>query len=430
MRSTFGHYYTPSADDLDSFLAAGLIVLDTNVLLDLFRSPEKTTDELLKVLKAAKSQLWMPYQVGLEYHENIDRVISEIRRRHEGFTATLEKGLNELRGSFSDYRHPFIRESVLAEVDALEDRLVQALLSSWSIDKLNDRAQSVRKQIEELYEDSMIGAPFSEEELSAICSEGERRYKNEIPPGFKDARKTGDPRRPYGDLILWNEVLRKAKESGRPIILVTDDAKEDWWFRVSGETIGPLPALRREMLKEAGQRFHLYTSEQFLKHGARTFLKREADSQALQDVERAGRAEQLRDEGAVARRERLLEKVQCPHCGSQSEAALAADVGSSSWSVCPACGNGFHVHRDRSGLVFTNVPYSRLSSIGPSVSAESSAQIEVDCPSCGMPVSWYLGRESGRSSKPHCASCNRWFHAHRASDGSVIVRLPGGEAAY
>ncbi|HTV73157.1 MAG TPA: PIN-like domain-containing protein [Candidatus Acidoferrales bacterium] len=213
-------------------------------------------------------------------------MISEIRRRHEGFTATLEKGLNELRGSFSDYRHPFIRESVLAEVDALEDRLVQALLSSWSIEKLNDRAQSVRKQIEELYEDSMIGAPFSEEELSAICSEGERRYKNEIPPGFKDARKTGDPRRPYGDLILWNEVLRKAKESGRPIILVTDDAKEDWWFRVSGETMGPLPALRREMLKEAGQRFHLYTSEQFLKHGARTFLKREADSQALQDVER------------------------------------------------------------------------------------------------------------------------------------------------
>lgn len=74
MRSTFGHYYTPSADDLDSFLAAGLIVLDTNVLLDLFRSPEKTTDELLKVLKAGKSQLWMPCQVGLEYHENIDRV--------------------------------------------------------------------------------------------------------------------------------------------------------------------------------------------------------------------------------------------------------------------------------------------------------------------------------------------------------------------
>lgn len=90
----------------------------------------------------------------------------------------------------------------------------------------------------------------------------ERRYQNKIPPGYKDARKGGDQQ--YGDLILWLQVIDQAKESGKPIVFVTDDRKDDWWLNFKGKTIGPLPELIDEIRQEANVLFHMYTPDLFM----------------------------------------------------------------------------------------------------------------------------------------------------------------------
>ncbi|MFB4367338.1 PIN-like domain-containing protein, partial [Bacillus sp. LR_6] len=41
--------------------------------------------------------------------------------------------------------------------------------------------------------------------------------------------ESSDPKRPYGDLIIWKSILHKAKEDGVSIVFTTSDSKEDWW---------------------------------------------------------------------------------------------------------------------------------------------------------------------------------------------------------
>ncbi len=89
-----------------------------------------------------------------------------------------------------------------------------------------------------------------------MYADGKIRYENKIPPGFKDAEKASKGEdsyyyfdglrfeRQYGDLILWKQLLLKASdENVDNIIFITDDSKEDWWYKINSngnKTIGPL----------------------------------------------------------------------------------------------------------------------------------------------------------------------------------------------
>ena len=70
-----------------------------------------------------------------------------------------------------------------------------------------------------------LGLPYSQKKLDEVYNLCKQRYEQEIPPGYKDVGKEGAKK--YGDLILWSQVIDKAKETNKPIILVTDDRKDD-----------------------------------------------------------------------------------------------------------------------------------------------------------------------------------------------------------
>lgn len=82
--------------------------------------------------------------------------------------------------------------------------------------------------LDELQNNQQIMAPLELSEIYGICDDGEKRYKKENPPGYKDAKKK-DGIRKYSDLIWWKEVIQYARKSRKNIVLVTDDVKEDWW---------------------------------------------------------------------------------------------------------------------------------------------------------------------------------------------------------
>jgi hypothetical protein len=48
-------------------------------------------------------------------------------------------------------------------------------------------------------------------QLKSLALEGEERYKNEIPPGYRDGKKDAsrDPFRKYGDLIIWKQIINQ-----------------------------------------------------------------------------------------------------------------------------------------------------------------------------------------------------------------------------
>ena len=50
------------------------------------------------------------------------------------------------------------------------------------------REDTVERFINELVATEQVMQDFSREEIYRICEEGEKRYKKEIPPGYKDSK--------------------------------------------------------------------------------------------------------------------------------------------------------------------------------------------------------------------------------------------------
>ena len=70
MRNVFYEYYGLTKEEIDRIWGNALLVLDTNVLLSLYRLQDEARKDILAAISKYKDRLWMPFQVGYEYHEH------------------------------------------------------------------------------------------------------------------------------------------------------------------------------------------------------------------------------------------------------------------------------------------------------------------------------------------------------------------------
>lgn len=110
--------------------------------------------------------------------------------------------------------------------------------------------------------------------------EAKKRYECAIPPGYKDLHKKGPAA--YGDAIAWFQLLDYAKTIDKPLILVTRDTKEDWWWEHDGKTLGPRHELIQEMV-DTNTRFYMYTTERFMEY-AQTHFHLDAKPEVIEEV--------------------------------------------------------------------------------------------------------------------------------------------------
>jgi diguanylate cyclase (GGDEF)-like protein len=129
-------------------------------------------------------------------------------------------------------------------------------------------SDNILEEITELF-DGKVGEPYPDEKLDKLYKEAERRYQNKVPPGYGDAKKPVPER--YGDFIVWSQIKDYAGAQKKPIIFITDDAKEDWWLKHEGKTRGPRPELIQEMQDGAGVRFYMYASDRFIEYAQKMF---------------------------------------------------------------------------------------------------------------------------------------------------------------
>ncbi|HAW08750.1 MAG TPA: hypothetical protein DCW42_06230 [Bacteroidetes bacterium] len=86
-------------------------------------------------------------------------------------------------------------------------------------------------------------------------------------------------------MILWYQIIDKAKESKKPIILISGDVKEDWWLVKDRKRIMPLPQLKKEMFEKAGVDFHIYTADRFLEYYDSKPINQDAINEVRQVIE-------------------------------------------------------------------------------------------------------------------------------------------------
>lgn len=112
MQSRFPEYYPLADERIQDIWQNATIVLDTNVLLNLYRYTPATQQDLLKLLKTCKDRLWMPYQVGLEFHRNREGVLVEKENEFD----TMTSNINDAKSQFLEklnlkkfQSHPYFR---------------------------------------------------------------------------------------------------------------------------------------------------------------------------------------------------------------------------------------------------------------------------------------------------------------------------------
>lgn len=302
MKSYFRAYYDPTAEELGKLWEHGLVILDANALLNFFRYTPATRDAFFGVLDSREALLWIPYQVGLEFHSNRRGVIASQRQAFAKTVNALGEILNNSEAALDKLdlkRHSALdvggmKDAVKSAIDQLiED--IEALRRQHDDDSRSREHDETLAHITRLYE-GRVGGPYGDEALAKVYAEGKKRYAVKRPPGYKDSSK-GEPGM-YGDLVLWKQILDVGEDQKKPAIFVTEDVKEDWWLEVSGEKKGPRPELVEEYFEASGERIHFYTPERFIEFAGQRGVQVSIDARA--EVEKVSDAQRRAADSAAA----------------------------------------------------------------------------------------------------------------------------------
>ena len=317
MKLVFPGWYSKTLEELGALWDAALIVPDANILLHLLRHSASVRAQLMGVFERKRESLWIPYQVGIEFQRRRLDVQQQTIDAYDRVAADLGGFVTQVRTKVNQYRaHPVIDiEHELAALDvywAEFDKRLEEARTRHPTEELTNSFGRVTSLFHE-----RVGAKPTEEWLAAIRKEGEERYAKKIPPGFEDGKKTEGDR--FGDLIIWKEMLEKARADQRPMIFVTDDGKSDWWYIHHGKKIGPHPTLVEEFLGTTGQQFHIYELPQFLRYAGETgsAIQEEAVQQIADTM--IADSEVATNQSALAERAKAVKTLRSDLRGKESE---------------------------------------------------------------------------------------------------------------
>ncbi|MGY4816167.1 PIN-like domain-containing protein [Pseudomonas chlororaphis subsp. piscium] len=285
MKKDFPGYFSGAAADIEKIWNECIFVLDANVLLNLYRYSDFTCSKLFEVFNALADRLWVPHQVVYEYLTNRLVVIGEQSKIYEESVKKVES----LRRSLESHnQHPFVSGQTLAESLNVFENLISELAKNKLACEKRINSDEIKDQLELLLE-GKVGAGFTREQLDKIIIDGKGRYEQKTPPGFCDVKKGGDSIvfadvcRPYGDYIVWLQIIDQAKVLNKPVVFVTGDTKDDWWASFQGKTLGPHPQLIQEFLLLVGKDFYMYPPDRFLERASQ-YLNRDASEQAVNEI--------------------------------------------------------------------------------------------------------------------------------------------------
>jgi hypothetical protein len=283
MKNLFPGYYRPTEKEFSSLWQDCIFILDTNVILNLYRYSIDTSSELITILEKVSNRLWIPYQAAFEYQKNRLIVIKNQIDAYGELKSIIEDYKNQITSKFNKYlKHPLINANqMLDQINNIFSSIVESIEARQQEHPDLIEEDSLRERITSLFIDT-VGSKYDEKRLNEIYEEGLKRYARNIPPGYLDAKnKDGDDK--FGDLILWYQIIDKAIETQKSIILITDDTKEDWWWKFKGLTIGPRPELVEEIKIKAKVSFYMYSSDKFMEY-AQEYLQEKVIQKAIDEV--------------------------------------------------------------------------------------------------------------------------------------------------
>ncbi|PJN57793.1 hypothetical protein PAEAM_39000 [Paenibacillus sp. GM1FR] len=299
MRKQFPGYYKLTEDEQTNLWGNCAFVLDANTLLNLFRYPKESRDAMLEILESIKERIWIPHQVALEYHRNLENVLYEQKNEYETLEKEYINELQKLISKLKKLKHSNISTHKMVESLEQSRDLIKKELSSQREEQPD--LLTIKERINDLIGDN-VGQEFTQDDLNKIFSEGNERYENKVPPGFMDSKKNHSYfhnglkyQAAYGDLIFWKQILKYAtNQDVKSIVLISDDRKEDWILEVNGQKKGIHPYLINEFNNlSGGKLFNSFNSVQFIVQSGKflEFKSSATVSEIIEEIETVYRKE-------------------------------------------------------------------------------------------------------------------------------------------
>lgn len=234
-----------------------LIILDTNIFLELYRQPANISLDVIKALKQVIDNLFIPRQVYDEYLRNYQAVCGGEKKKYQKVSKELSESTRKLQDDILTKINEY-RKHNYTDISQLQNDLnekisnIQDIIKTFekehqdekqlSLDFLNN--DKVKEFVDFLDSSGKIEKPLQFSKKLSILQEGQVRFDNLIPPGYMDCKKDGADK--FGDLFVWKSIMKVAKERNSNILFVCNDIKEDWWDKE-----GEVPKeLRKELLDE------------------------------------------------------------------------------------------------------------------------------------------------------------------------------------
>ena len=275
MRDQFAHFYPLGDDAIANAMTTGLVVPDTNVLLNLYQFKATARDELFEALENLGDRLWIPYQVGHEVHRKRLEIIAKQEKFFGDTRSQLDGAIRALRNQVGAFQKRIAwskddLRDIEESIGALQRLLTAEVTKAGNANevRMKDRdSDKVLARLEKLF-DKRVGGPMKPDELQEARKEAERRGREKIPPGYEDADKDkGDP---AGDYLIWRQLMTEAKTRKLPVVFITDDTKPDWYRREHNDLLlGARYELREELMREAGVPLLLLTTRTFIDHATK-----------------------------------------------------------------------------------------------------------------------------------------------------------------
>ncbi len=293
MRDKFRGYYPVSTTEVKRIWHDGLVVADSNVLLQLYRLAGDPLEAMLGALRQHQANLWMPYQVGVEFHRNRERARMEGASAHKAAVDTISKAISDIRKSMEALRalDGDVDGNELLEISNSQLKQLKEHIRLAQRNRNFSRkggSDKILNAVTDLYSYEQIGPSFTEEELSHARRIGRERTLARQPPGYIDAEsKAGDAA--LGDYFLWFQTITKARIDQRSVIFITQEQKEDW----RGSDGNPRPELLDEFFRETGQLIIFYSSSEFFKESQKLKPQEKfvaAHKQIAEELKEAGKS--------------------------------------------------------------------------------------------------------------------------------------------
>lgn len=267
-----------------------IVAFDTNILLNLYRYEKSITQDIISQIKSLKRNkfftIWLPHQVALEFNlqrkstfKKQERAIHSIEDEFKSFKKTID-GLSKIGGKNSKI-FPLKKE-----LGVHFDQIGNIIKSHLPKTNGGISSDPVINHVYDIF-DGLVGDAYSPEDMSLIEKEGDYRFSNNIPPGFDDEGKDVTYSysginiiAKYGDLILWKQLIDKARKDELTLVLVTGDVKPDWQ---SKEFSRVRPDLITEFKLKTGQDFYALTLPKF-QHFFDSKLKRKLKEQTTNEI--------------------------------------------------------------------------------------------------------------------------------------------------